>query len=114
MAWAEHKPRVHGAKSGHSTLEVRCRRKDLPVAHLTPFADQFAAKVAAVRAAKEQPATKRVPVRMWADAAMTDPREDSSELWDTHASIGTPTDNTEWCEILHDADGFYVETEVTE
>jgi hypothetical protein len=40
MAWGENEPRIHGTKHGSSSLELRCRRKDLPV---------------------KQPATERIP-----------------------------------------------------
>jgi hypothetical protein len=58
---------------------------------------------------KEQPAMKRVRVRLWCPYRLLN-EGGSYQLRVTHA------DETygSWYEILHDADGFYVEAEVTE
>jgi hypothetical protein len=98
-----------GIKAGQSGyVACRCRRKNLP-AKLTPFADELAAKTTAARAMKEQPAMKRVRVRLWCPYRLLN-EGGSYQLRVTHA------DETygSWYEILHDADGFYVEAEVTE
>jgi hypothetical protein len=85
------KPAMHGTKINNTTLEIRCRRKDLPA---------------------KQPATKRVPVRLWVSDLIG--RADD-EQWIVFACTGVPDKNSDTLrEILHDTDGFYVETEVTE
>jgi hypothetical protein len=84
---------VHEARHVRSTLgeyqkswcggKFRCRRKDLPA---------------------KQPATKRVPVRMWVHR---DSRND--DRYNVFAKISPPDHAELYTEILHDADGFYVE-----
>ena len=65
---------------------VRCRRKDLPGA---------------------VPAVKRVPVRLWVSDRIG--RADD-EQWIVFAATGVPDKRSDTLkEILHDADGFYVE-----
>jgi hypothetical protein len=73
-----------GIKAGQSGyVAFRCRRKDLPA---------------------KQPATKRVPVRLWVHR---DSRND--DRYNVFAKISPPDHAELYCEIHSDADGFYVE-----
>jgi hypothetical protein len=81
------KPNMHGERiSGvTATLFIRCRRKDLPA---------------------KQPATNRVPMRLWV-------RNDACSHDQGAIVIAKPeSPDDEMIELMHDADGFYVETEV--
>jgi hypothetical protein len=124
--------RVGGGLYPCGTLRVRCRRKDLPAkqpATVSPndwpedashengnyesvclichckftghkrrvFCRQCVNK-------KEQPATKRVPVRLWCPYRLLN-KGGSYQLRVTHAD----ETHGSWYEILHDAGGFYVE-----
>ncbi len=70
----------------------------LDVPQPTPFPDEFANVTTAIRALKEQPVPKRVPVRLWING-------DDGVIYES------PTKRREDREVFHDDDGFYVEAE---
>jgi hypothetical protein len=83
--------------------KARCRRKDVPAKQTRYQSDVTCSIAASERERKEQPATKRVPVRLWVKHDTCSHANGAIVI----AKNESPDD--EMIELIHDGDGFFVE-----
>ena len=81
LDWDRLEEATHGREINGTTLELRCRRKDLP-----PMPQQYG----------EQPVVNRVPVRLWADDTDDYILWRSERPWPGCREV-TPDGNGGWC-----------------
>jgi len=99
---------VHGAQINNSTLELRCRRRDLPPQPRLKRTDTFGRDVTEEYGLHDETdiVTKCIPVRLWVRREM---RSDSGRYY-VSLKISPPSDGFTYDEIKIGPDGFYVES----